>query len=76
MLFNSLEFVVFFIAVFVVYSSLPFRFQNLFLLAASYLFYGAWDVRFLSLIVLSTLIDYQCAQKISISKSHKKSDFI
>ena len=32
--------------------------RNLFLLAASYLFYGWWDWRFLGLIVASTFVDY------------------
>lgn len=32
--------------------------QNLLLLVASYVFYGWWDVRFLSLIALSTWVDY------------------
>lgn len=34
------------------------RVQNLLLLAGSYLFYGAWDARFLLLIFASTCIDY------------------
>lgn len=42
MLFNSPEFVVFFLAVFVLYWAVPFRAQNWLLLAASYLFYGWW----------------------------------
>ena len=37
------------------------RAQNRFLLAASYVFYGSWDWRFLSLIFLSTVVDYACA---------------
>ncbi|WP_317198344.1 MBOAT family O-acyltransferase [Aurantibacter crassamenti] len=32
--------------------------QNLLLVSASYLFYGWWDYRFLSLIFLSTIVDY------------------
>lgn len=32
--------------------------RNLILLIASYIFYGSWDWRFLSLIILSTVIDY------------------
>jgi D-alanyl-lipoteichoic acid acyltransferase DltB (MBOAT superfamily) len=32
--------------------------QNLFIVAASYLFYGWWDWRFLSLIFFSTMVDY------------------
>ena len=30
------------------------------LLVASYVFYGAWDLRFLSLVAASTLVDYFC----------------
>ena len=36
----------------------PLRWQNLFLVAASYLFYGWWDYRFLFLIALTTLFSY------------------
>ncbi len=38
------------------------------LLAASYLFYGWWDWRFLGLIALSTLIDYVCAIRIESAR--------
>lgn len=41
-----------------IYWRLPHRAQNRFLLVASYVFYGAWDWRFLSLIWLSTAVDY------------------
>jgi D-alanyl-lipoteichoic acid acyltransferase DltB (MBOAT superfamily) len=58
MLFNSLAFFVFFAIVFCVYRLLPHKAQNRWLLAASYFFYGAWDWRFLGLILLSTVIDY------------------
>ena len=58
MLFNSLEFILFFVVVFSFYWVLPHRAQNRWLLIASYCFYGAWDWRFLGLIVLSTLVDY------------------
>jgi D-alanyl-lipoteichoic acid acyltransferase DltB (MBOAT superfamily) len=57
-LFNSLAFLVFFAIVFALYLLLPRRAQNLWLLAASLFFYGAWDWRFLGLIALSTVIDY------------------
>ncbi len=40
------------------YLVLPHRGQNVLLLAASYCFYGAWDWRFLSLIMTSTLVDF------------------
>ncbi|MEQ8982668.1 MAG: MBOAT family O-acyltransferase [Deltaproteobacteria bacterium] len=62
MLFNTLEFFVFFVLVAPATWALrrvPVR--NALLLAASYVFYGAWDVRFLTLIVGSTLVDYFAA---------------
>ena len=61
MLFNSLEFLLFLPTVFVLYWFVfknQLRAQNILLLVASYVFYGWWDWRFLSLIVLSTAIDY------------------
>jgi len=64
MLFNSVEFAIFVPAVFFTYWYVlkgSFRAQNLFLLAASYLFYGWWDWRFLSLILISSLVDYIAA---------------
>ncbi len=42
------------------------------LLIASYIFYGAWNWKFLSLIWISTLLDYTCGRKISQSRSKKK----
>ena len=40
MVFNSLHFVVFFVAVYALYRVLPHRAQNVMLLGASYYFYG------------------------------------
>ena len=64
MLFNSPEFLVFFVVVLGVYWALGHKWQNYFLLLASYIFYGSWNWKFLSLILLSTIIDYYCGQKI------------
>lgn len=58
MLFNSLEFLVFFPIVVVVYFSLPQRFRWIFLLGASYYFYMCWKAEYVVLILASTLIDY------------------
>lgn len=61
MLFNSLDFAVFLPVVFILYwfvFNKSLKWQNLLVAAASYLFYGWWDWRFLSLILFSTLIDY------------------
>lgn len=58
MLFNSLEFLVFLAIVYALYRVLPFRGQNLMLLAAGYVFYGWWDWRFLFLMIFSTSVDF------------------
>jgi alginate O-acetyltransferase complex protein AlgI len=62
MVFNSLEFVVFFAVVYALYRVLPHRAQNWLLLVASYYFYAAWDWRFLSLLIGSTVVDYSVAR--------------
>ena len=46
--------------------------QNVLLLIASYFFYGWWDVRFLGLILASTIVDFFCARAISRSADSKK----
>ena len=61
MLFNSIEFAVFVPIVFLLYwfvTNKNLKAQNLLLLIASYVFYGWWDWRFLSLIAFSSLVDY------------------
>lgn len=65
MLFNSLEFALFLPLVLLVYGQLRHRQQNLFLLAASYIFYAYWDWRFLSLLILSTGLDYAIGKLIA-----------
>ena len=67
MLFNSLSFILFLPTVFLVYWILSKRlkWQNLWVLFVSYVFYGWWDWRFLSLIFASTLVDYFIGLKIS-----------
>src|SRR6266403_2735320 len=61
MLFNSFVFLVFFCIVFLVYwfvLSHRLKWQNFFLLAASCVFYGWWDYRFLILMGLSSLFGF------------------
>lgn len=65
MLFNSIAFALFFAVVFSLYLILDHKGQNKMLLMASYVFYGAWDYRFLALLGLSTCLDYVLALKIS-----------
>ena len=60
MLFNSLEFLVFFPAVVAVYFVIPRRARSLWLLVASYYFYMSWNPRYALLIALSTAVTYLC----------------
>ncbi len=60
MLFNSFEFLIFLPIAFMLYWFVfkPLRWQNLFIVAASYTFYGWWDWRFLLLIAFTTLCSF------------------
>ena len=61
MLFNSLEFAIFLPIVFLLYwfvFNRNLKLQNLFILAASYVFYGWWDWRFLFLIAFTSACTY------------------
>jgi len=68
MLFNSLQFLLFFIVIYGLYVRLGHRGQNRLLLLASYVFYGSWNWKFLSLIFISTVLDYFCGIKIYESR--------
>ena len=74
MSFASLEFGIFFAGVLAVYFLLDHRWQNRFLLLASYVFYGWWDWRFLGLILVSSLVDYFCALAVDRSRHEKVSE--
>ncbi len=71
MVFNSIDFavflpIVFFLYWFVINKNL--KFQNLLILIASYIFYGWWDWRFLSLIFISSIVDYTIGLRLKITK--------
>ncbi|MCK8520574.1 MBOAT family protein [Aquimarina sp. D1M17] len=70
MLFNSLEFLLFFPTVFILYWILKnHKQQNIVLLISSYIFYAWWDWRFLSLILFSSFVDYVSGLKIEASNT-------
>lgn len=60
MLFNSFDFLLFLPIVFLLYWFVfkSRKIQNLFLVAASYVFYGWWDWRFLFLIAITSICSY------------------
>jgi len=74
MLFNSVEFIYFLVVIFTIYWSLikSVKYQNITLLLGSYIFYGWWDYRFLSLIFVSTVINYFLGLQISKNNSNRK----
>lgn len=69
MLFNY-WFIILILAVLPVYYSLTRLWQNLFLILASYLFYSCWDYRFLSLIIITTLLNFYFSLRIHAAKDH------
>jgi alginate O-acetyltransferase complex protein AlgI len=67
MIFHSLDYVIFFLAVFVAYWLLSLRGQNVLLLGASYFFYGYVHPWFLIPIIATTCVDYVCGIRIERS---------
>jgi alginate O-acetyltransferase complex protein AlgI len=68
-IFTELRFFGFFLVVFTAYWLLPGnKARKTLLLGASYVFYGSWDYRFLSLLWASTAIDYALGQVLSSEK--------
>lgn len=58
MLFNSIDFLIFFPIVVLVYYIIPKKIKNLWLLIASYYFYMCWNAKYALLIMTSTIITY------------------
>src|SRR5210317_1145676 len=75
MLFNSIDFAIFLPIVFILYwfvTNKNLKLQNFLIVAASYLFYGWWDWRFLSLILFSTIVDFTIGQKLRNEENQLK----
>lgn len=69
MLFNSLDFLLFFPFVVLCYFLVPRRIKQFWLLAASYYFYMSWDAKYGLLILFCTVCTYLCG--LYIEKSRK-----
>lgn len=73
MVFNSVSFLIFFALFFHLYwwinNKGSVKWRNIYLIIASYIFYGWWDWRFLGLIAISSLADYIIGIKISTAQS-------
>jgi D-alanyl-lipoteichoic acid acyltransferase DltB (MBOAT superfamily) len=73
MLFNSIDFAVYLPVVFVLYwfvANRNLRLQNALIVAASFVFYGWWDWRFLGLLVFSAGIDFFTG--LQLARDHKR----
>lgn len=75
MLFNTYEFAIFFIIVFILYwfvLNKSIGRQNILLVISSYFFYGCWDYRFMLLLAFSTFLDFFLGNLIFSSPTHHK----
>lgn len=75
MLFNSIDFAIFLPLIFLLYwfiTNRNLKLQNVLIVVASYVFYGWWDWRFLSLIIFSTLVDYTVGVYLGKETSYSK----
>ncbi|MCH9659836.1 MAG: MBOAT family protein, partial [Bacteroidetes bacterium] len=75
MLFNSLDFAIFLPIVLILHWLLGRNnkgIQNAILVIASYIFYGWWDYRFLTLILFSTLLDYVLGLQMNANQNSNK----
>ncbi|MCC7179907.1 MAG: MBOAT family protein, partial [Acidobacteria bacterium] len=72
MIFHSLDFLVFFAVVVSIYWRLSHRWQNIWLLGASYVFYGWVHPWFVILMLVSTTVDYWAAQRMEEDPGRKK----
>ncbi len=75
MLFNSLQFLIFFPLVVAAYFLLPYRFRWMLLLGASYYFYMCWKPEYALLLMLSTVIDYYTGIQMGKAASRRQRKF-
>ena len=79
MLFNSIDFIFFLPTVFILYwffTNWNLKVQNLLIVCSSYIFYGWWDWRFLSLIIFSTVVDFIVGINLSKNSSDSRRKFL
>jgi alginate O-acetyltransferase complex protein AlgI len=76
MLFNSVEFLLFFPIVTALYFILPNRWRWLLLFLASCLFYMAWIPIYVTILFLIIIVDYVAARKIEGATGGKRKLFL
>jgi len=75
MLFNSFEYILFFIGIASAYFLIPYRMRVWLLLAGSYYFYMRWQWMYIFLLIIQTIIPYYCGLKIDSSKNNTERKF-
>lgn len=77
MLFNTVNFLIFFVIVLIIYWLIPDKIRYIWLLIASYYFYMQWNLRYIVLIIIVTTITYFGGIIIErVSENSKKRIFI
>lgn len=75
MFFNSIDFAIFLPTVFLLYwfvTDHNLKLQNLLIVISSYIFYGWWDWHFLSLLILSSIVDFTIGLKLEAETNERK----
>lgn len=72
MLFNSIQYLIFFPLVVILYFLCPGKIKKPFLLGASLFFYSCWNVKYTLLMILSILLTYLTGRMVDETKSEKK----
>lgn len=76
MLFNSWQFGIFLPIVFAVYWSIPQRFRCFVILVSSYWFYMSWNIKYVTLILFTTIISFTSAILIERTDNQRTKKFI
>ena len=76
MLFNSWQFAIFLPIVFALYWSIPQRFRWIVILISSYWFYMSWNIKYVTLILFTTIISYTSAILIERTDNQRVKKFI
>lgn len=76
MLFNSFAFATFFPIVFILYWALPHKYRWILMLIASYYFYMSWNIKYIVLILFTTVISYAAARLLENEYSDRRKKWI
>ena len=72
MLFNSLEFYLFFIPICFFYFAIPHRLRWLLLLIASYFFYTQWQTWYIIILAVCSIVTYYTTNKMDVTSFQKR----